>query len=190
MAEARCRLSGYAFHRLERDHLAGNLGEALDATPDVNEIVPVYFDDVACRVPSVADRLGRLNDAGPVVEQVTLHDVRSLDVQRPAVLDTGNRLEEILHAGDDLTDAADAAGHGHVHRDDGRTFRHPVAFQDADAELVQPEPAHVVGQLFRAGHDVAQAPEVIGMRVFAVVGQEGRCAEEHGAVPVVDDLGN
>ena len=42
------------FHQLERNHFAGDFGEALDSALDFDEAVGVYVDDVAGVVPALA----------------------------------------------------------------------------------------------------------------------------------------
>ena len=92
--------------------------------------------------------------------------------------------------GTSLPDAADAARHGHVDRDHRRALGDAVAFEHSDAELLDPQVAHVFRELFGAGHDVAQTAEVVGMRKFSIVAEKRRCAEQDRAVAVVYQLRN
>ncbi|MND95954.1 hypothetical protein D3C80_882230 [compost metagenome] len=156
----------------------------------MQESVGVELDDVAGGVPAGAAGRRRLDDAGLVEQQVALHQVWSLHVQRAAVVDAGHRFELVAHAGQQLADAAAPAGHRHVDRHHRRALGDAVAFEDADAELVDPQLAHLVVEALGAGDHVAQAAEVVGVGELAVVGEEGRGAEQHGAVAVVDDLRN
>ncbi|MCY1464799.1 hypothetical protein D9M71_828680 [compost metagenome] len=89
MQAARRGAGGDLLDHFQRDHLAGQLGEALEAAADVQEAVGVELDDVAGGVPAGAAGRRRLDDAGLVEQQVALHQVRSLHVQRAAVVDAG-----------------------------------------------------------------------------------------------------
>ena len=109
-------------------------------------------------------------------------------MQRAALRNARHGFDFILDAGQELADAADLAGHRHIDGDHRRAFGDAVAFENADAEFFDPQAAHGLVELFRPGHHVAQAAKIVGMRVFAIVAEEGRGAKEHRAIPVVDDF--
>ena len=130
--------SGVLLDDFERNHLARDLGKALDAPANGDKTFIVDRDDVARRVPARALGGRRLNHAGLVVEQIAFHHVRPLHVQRAAVVDAGHRLQRLFDAGQQLADRADLAGHRHIDGDHRRAFGDAVAFQNTDAELLNP----------------------------------------------------
>ena len=138
MGKARRSVGRVLLDNFERNHFTGNLGKALDAPANGHKAFIVDRHDVARCVPARTLGGRRLNDAGLVVEQITLHHVRPLHVQRAAVIDAGHRLQHLFNAGQKLADRADLAGHGHIDGNDRRAFGHAVALQNADAEFLNP----------------------------------------------------
>ena len=185
-----CRV-GEFLDDFETDHFTGDLGKALDPAHDTDEPVGIDFHHIAGVVPAVAKvGNGGLQDAGLVGFQVAAHHVGATHVQDAAGVDAGNRLQLQLDAGQQRADGAGTVGHRGIDRQHRGGFGGAVAFENAQAELFEPQAAHVVGKFLRPGNDIAQAVEIIGMGEFSVVGEEGRCAKEHGAAAVVGEFRN
>ena len=58
MTKSRHGLRREVFDDLERDHFAGNLGKALDAAANVDEVILIEINDVACTIPPNPRELG------------------------------------------------------------------------------------------------------------------------------------
>ena len=181
---------GIFFDHFERNHLACNLGEALDAPQNGHKAALIQINDVAGGIPARATRRWRLDYARVVVQQIAFHHVWPLDVQRTAALNARHGLQLVCNAGQQLADGADLASHGHIHGYYGCAFGHAIAFENADAEFFDPEHAHVFREFFSARHHIAQAAKVVRVGVLAVMPQKGRGAKQHGAVAVIHDFGD
>src|SRR6185437_2786269 len=120
----------------------------------------VHVNDVAGAIPTIADGFRRLNDPGALRQEITLHQIGSPHVQHTARIDSGHRLQLVLHGWHDLPDAADAARHRHVHSDHRGALGDAIPLEDPDAELLDPQPTYILGELLGTRHDVAQAAEV------------------------------
>ena len=77
-------------HHFQRDHLAGNLGEAFHPAAYVQETFGVDLDDIAGAVPARAQfRSRRLQIARLFKAVITAHHVRAFDMQHAAVIYAG-----------------------------------------------------------------------------------------------------
>src|SRR5437868_4771690 len=79
---------------------------------------------------------------------------------------------------------------GRVGADAGAAFSNAVALEDAGAEFASPDGSSVFLELFRAGKDVADAAEVVGMGFASVAAEKSVGAEKDGAVEIVERGGN
>jgi hypothetical protein len=75
--------------------------------------------------------------------------------------------------------------HRRVHRDDRRAFGGAIAFHDAQAEFLGIGRTRFGAHLFRAGKDVAQRVEIIGMRHAGVARQERVRAEHDRGIAII-----
>ena len=78
--------------------------------------------------------------------------------------------------------------HRRVDRHDRRGFGRAVAFEDADAELLEPHAARLRLDALGAGEHVAHRVEVVVVRDPRVAGQERVGAEQDRRVDAVDEL--
>ena len=169
-------------HRGETDHLAADLGEALDPAPDPEVAVGSDVDNVAGVVPA-AERLERRVGVGV---EVTLHHVGAADEQAAGVRHAVDRLEFPLAARQQPAHGAEPVvdlGVGAARRG---ALGHAVCLVDADTELARPCVGRGLLNLLRAGEQIAHAPEIVRMRLARIAVKERVGAQKHRRVGVVN----
>ena len=144
--------------------------------------VGIHPHDVAGVVPA-AERLELR--VGFRVE-VAAHDIGSAHEQPPALRDPFDRFEPVFDAGQELAGGAVARAHRQVGAQARAAFGGAVTFQNPHAELAHPQGGGSLLDLFRAGKQVAQGAEIVGMGLAGVAVEEGVGAEEYRAVQVVE----
>ena len=174
-----------AFDRGQRDHLAADLGEALEAAEDGDETAGIDADDIAGVVDAGFRRLQPAGRLGPEIAQ---HEIRPFQDQPAAFGHAGHRLQAPVDAGDESTRRARLELHGCIDGDHRRHLRGAIALQYAQAEFLRPGGSRLRAHPLGPGEDVAQAVEVIGIGGAGIAGEEGIGAEEDGGVGIIGEL--
>ena len=191
MPELRRRVLRDALDHLERNHLARNLGEALDAAQHADKTISIDGDDITRIVPADAGfRIRRLQHARLIIVVIAEHQVGTAHVQAPAVGDAVDRDHSMLDCRQHAPDRSRLVSKRRIQRQYRRAFGRAIAFHDAQAEFLEPQSGHLGIELLRAGDDVAHAVEIIRMRLARVAREKGAGAEEVGAVPQVRNFRN
>ncbi len=104
------------------------------------------------------------------------------------LINAWHRQQAGVHPRQDAAHGADLRRHRHVNRDHRRALGHAIAFENAQAEFILPQLFGALLQLLRPGDHVAQAVEIVRIGETGIVGEEGRSAEQHRTVAIVDQL--
>ena len=148
------------FDRAKRNHFAGDLREPLSSPEDGDKSVVIDRNDVAGVVTLVHCRI---EHAGMISMQIAEHHVRPLNNEAPARRDAFHGFKLVDDARHEAADGPGLEMHRCVGGEDGRGFGGAVAFKNAQAKFLRPDPPGFVLDLLRPGEDVTNVIEIIGM---------------------------
>ena len=175
----------FCFHGGERNHFAGDLGEALGAAEDGDIAHVIDLDDVAGVIPAT----GRgFDNAGIIGAEITQHDIRTLDEQASAFLDAGHRLKPVFDAVEQAAHRAGLVVHRRVEGNGWRTFGGAIALENAQAEFLHPDIARLGLDALGARHHEAHVEEIIRVGILRVAHEERIGAEQHRGIGVITEF--